>query len=98
MMCVPGKIREFMLEEVYPNSRLGLTLLTDGKHLQVKCNICGERLQASSPQSHLKTQHDMYRLFVFNRELTAEAPTTFLPASTQPPVSTTARYPVALVW
>jgi hypothetical protein len=33
MTCVPGKIRESMSKDVYHNSRLGLTLSTDRKHL-----------------------------------------------------------------
>ncbi len=46
MTCVPGKVRESWTKEVYHNSRLGLTLLTDWKCLQVNCKICCERLQA----------------------------------------------------
>ncbi len=56
MMCIPGKIRESWTKEVYHDSRLGLTSLTDQKCLRVDCKICSERLQASSLQSHLKTQ------------------------------------------
>jgi hypothetical protein len=77
MTCIPGKIRESLSKEVYHDSRLGLLPSTDRKRLQVECNICDERLQASSLQSHLKTQHDVYRSFVLNRELTEVTPTTF---------------------
>ncbi len=77
MTCIPGKIRESLSKEVYYDSRLGLLSSTDQKHLRVKCNICGERLQASSLQSHLEMQHDIYRLFVLNRKLTEMTPTTF---------------------
>ncbi len=77
MTFAPGKIRESMSKEVYHDSRLGLTLSTDQMRLQVDCDICGERLQASSLQSHLEMQHDVYRSFVLNRDLTAEEPTKF---------------------
>jgi hypothetical protein len=79
MTCVNGKIRESMSKEVYHNSRLGPTLSTNWKGLQVDCNICGETLQASSLQSHLEMQHNIYPLFLFflNWELTVEIPTTF---------------------
>jgi hypothetical protein len=77
MTCIPGKIRESLSEEVYHDSRLGLLSSTDRKHLCVDCDICGERLQASSLQSHLETQHDIYPLFVLNWELTEVMPTTF---------------------
>jgi hypothetical protein len=77
MTCIPGKIRESLSKEVYHDSRLGLLLSTNRKRLRVKCDICGERLQASSLQSHLETQHDVYRLFVLNQELTEVTPTMF---------------------
>jgi hypothetical protein len=77
MTCIPGKIRESLSKEVYHDSRLGLLPSTDQKRLHVKCDICGERLQASSLQSHLKMQHDVYRSFILNRELTEVTPTTF---------------------
>jgi hypothetical protein len=38
----------------------------------VKCDICGASLVAGSLQSHLKTQHDTYQVFVLNQELTVE--------------------------
>ncbi len=77
MTCIPGKIRESLSKEVYHNSRLGLLSSTDRKRLRVKCDICSERLQASSLQSHLKTQHDVYRSFALNWELTEVMPTMF---------------------
>jgi hypothetical protein len=77
MTCIPGKIRESLSKEVYHDSRLGLLSSTNRKRLRVKCNICGERLQASSLQSHLEMQHDIYHLFVLNWELTEVTPTTF---------------------
>ena len=79
MACVPGKIRDSWIEEVYHNSRLGRTLLTDlkPKRLWVHCNIFGERLQASSLQSHLQTQPDVYRSFFVSSDLCDVAPAMF---------------------
>jgi hypothetical protein len=77
MTCIPVKIRESLSKEVYHDSRLGLLLSANRKRLRVECNICSNRLQASSLQSHLKMQHDVYRLFVLNWELTEVTPTTF---------------------
>ncbi len=77
MTCVPGKIRESLSKEVYHYSKMGLLLSADRKRLRINCDICGEKLRASSFQSHLKTQHDVYRSFVLNQELTDVAPLTF---------------------
>jgi hypothetical protein len=77
MMCIPGKIRESWTEEVYHDSRLGCTLSTGWKRLQVDCKICSERLQASSLQSHLEMQYNIYCSFVLNRDLSDVAPATF---------------------
>jgi hypothetical protein len=76
MTCIPGKIRESLSKEVYHDSRLGLLSSTDQKHLRIKCDVCGEKLQASSLQSHL-AQHDVYRFFALNWKLTEVTPTTF---------------------
>ena len=76
MTCVPGKIRESLSEEVYHDSRMGLLLSADRKCLCVNCDIGSEKLQASSLQCHLETQHDVYRSFVLNRVLTDVAPLT----------------------
>jgi hypothetical protein len=48
MTCIPGKIRESQSKEVDHDSRLGILLSTDQKHLHVEFHICNERLQASS--------------------------------------------------
>ena len=77
MTCVPGKIRESLSEEVYHDSRLSLLSSADRKRFCVNCNICGEKLQASSLQSHLEMQHDVYRSFVLNRDLTDVTPLMF---------------------
>jgi hypothetical protein len=77
MTCIPSKIRESLSKEVYHDRKLGLLSSTDRKRLCVECDICGERLQASSLQSHLEMQHDVYRSFVLNWELTEVMPTTF---------------------
>jgi hypothetical protein len=97
LTCVPGKIRESMSKEVHHDSRLGQTLSTKRKRLQVDCNICSERLQASSLQSHLKPSTTSTACLFSIRNLQWRYQLPFMPASTQPPVSTTAWYPVVLV-
>jgi hypothetical protein len=66
MTFVPGKIRESLSEEVYHDSRMGLLSSADRKRLHVNCDICGEKLRASSLQSHLEMQHNIYCSFVLN--------------------------------
>ena len=39
------------------------------KNLRVGWDVCGEDLAASSLQSHLETQHGIYRSLLLNRDL-----------------------------
>jgi hypothetical protein len=55
---------------------MGLILSTDWKRLQVDCDICSERLQASSLQNHLETEHNIYCSFILSRDLGDLAPST----------------------
>ena len=42
------------------------------KALRVGCDVCGEDLAAPSLQSHLETQHGIYRSFVMSQDLVDE--------------------------
>ena len=70
MVCVPGRIRTRLTDDVYNNSHKGLLAREDWHNRRVECNICNQDLAASSLTSHLETQHDVYRSFVLDRDLT----------------------------
>ncbi len=71
MTCVSGKIRQAHTTEAYHTQQYGPVNPT-AKHHRVECDICGMSLVAGSLQSHLETQHNTYRSFVLNRDLTVE--------------------------
>jgi hypothetical protein len=71
MTCVPGNIRVAHTKAAYHAQQLGPVNPT-AKHHRVECDLCGVSLAAGSLRSHLETQHDTYRSFVLNRELTVE--------------------------
>jgi hypothetical protein len=52
---------------VYAAQQAGNT--TTSKHCWVDCDVCGTSLVAESLQSHLETQHDIFRLFLLNRDI-----------------------------
>jgi hypothetical protein len=54
--------------------------------LCVDCEVCGISLAAESLQSHLETQHHIYRSFVLNRDLVPEQATVIYRA-TEPPAT-----------
>ena len=66
MVCVPGKIRTRLLEEVYTNARVGLKGKTGWKGASVLCDHCGKAVAAGSLRSHLETQHNIFRSLVLN--------------------------------
>jgi hypothetical protein len=73
MMCLPGKIRVAQTEEEYASQQTGLgTSTTKCRH--VDCKVCGASLAAESLQSHLETQHDIFRSFVLNRDILVARP------------------------
>jgi hypothetical protein len=74
MTCVPGRIREGYTEEEYMLHRSGAETAANRKRCRVVCQICGASLQAGSLVSHLETQHDVYRLFVYSLDIFAECP------------------------
>jgi hypothetical protein len=69
MTCLPGKIRVAKMEE-YAAQQTGNT--TAAKRRRVDCEVCGVSLAAESLQSHLEMQHDIFWLFVLNRDLAPE--------------------------
>ena len=78
MICVPGKIRTRHTSEVYNNSREGLLWVAEHQNRIVTCDICDQELQAVSLDSHLATQHEVYRSKVIDQELlVVKEPQTF---------------------
>jgi hypothetical protein len=73
MICVPGKIQSAQMEVEYTSRQAGNTTTTT-KHCQVDCDVCGASLAAESLQSHLETQHDIFLLFVLNRDIVIARP------------------------
>ena len=69
MICVPGKIRTRHTTAVYNNSRERLMWAAEHQHRLVTCDICDQELQAVSLDSHLATQHEVYRSKVIDQEL-----------------------------
>jgi hypothetical protein len=71
MTCVPGNLQVAHTEAAYHMQQLGPVDPTAKRH-RVECNLCGASLAVGSLRSHLETQHNTYRLFVLNQELTVE--------------------------
>ena len=74
MICVPGKIRTRLLEDVYANSREGLGNRRQWQKDRVECDHCGLELAAGSLRSHLETQHNVFRSLVLNKDLEVKGP------------------------
>jgi hypothetical protein len=72
MICVPGKIQVAPTETEYASQRVGNTTTT--KRCRVDCDVCGTSLAAESLRSHLETQHDIFWLFVLNRDIAIARP------------------------
>ena len=86
-------------EVVYNDRCLSASTHADRKRLRVECDICGQGMQAASLQSHLETQHDVFRSFVLNRELEGDQPAATFWAEAAPPLAhTTVQYRTAVVW
>jgi hypothetical protein len=81
MTCVPGNIQVSHTKEVYHAQQPG-PVNPIAKCHWVECDVCSMSLVAGSLQSHLETQHDMYRSFVLNQELTSEHEPWVYPAIT----------------
>ncbi len=73
MTCVPGKIGIAQTDAEYASQQTGLrTSMT--KRWHVDCKVCGASLLAESPQSHLETQHDIFRSFLLNWDIVVAHP------------------------
>jgi hypothetical protein len=70
MTCLPGKIWVAQMEEEYAAQQTGDAAAA--KHWRVECEVCGISLAAVSLQSHLETQHNIYKSFVLNQDLVQE--------------------------
>ncbi len=62
MTFLTGKIRVAITEEENAAQQTGKAAIM--KRQRVDCKVCSISLAAESLQSHLETQHDIYRLFV----------------------------------
>jgi hypothetical protein len=90
MTCLLGKIRVARTEEEYTAQQTGNATTT--KRQGIDCKVCGNSLAAESLQSHLETQHNIYRSFVLNRDLVPKrAAVSTVLLNRQPPASTHAR-------
>ena len=69
MVCIPGKIRTRLLEEVYTRSYEGLGGRRNWRSEKVACNHCGVRVTAGALEGHLRTQHNIFHSLVLNRDL-----------------------------
>ena len=74
MVCIPGKIRTSLTDEVYNCCRVGYETRRDRAKRRVQCDICDAELAEASLSSHLATQHDVYRSKVICQDLLIERP------------------------
>ena len=70
MVCIPGRTRTRLKDDVYNISRKGLLAQEDWHTRRVECDICNQDLAVSSLTSHLETQHAVCCSFVLNHNLT----------------------------
>ena len=85
IVCIPGRICTCQSQETYTERMDGHAEVGKRKALRVGCDVCGKDLTASSLQSHLETQHGIYRSFVLSRDLVDED---------RPPVTYPATYSI----
>jgi hypothetical protein len=64
MKCIPGQIQEGKTEEEYAEYKSLTDTAANRKRCRVVCEICSISLAAGSYQSHLESQHDVFRLVV----------------------------------
>jgi hypothetical protein len=91
MACVPGNIQVAHTEEAYHKQQYGPVNPTV-KRYRVECDICGTSLAAGSLRCHMEMQHNTYRSFVLNRELTVEREAVVYRASTDATCTYSVRY------
>ena len=68
MTCVDARIRVRQSDEVYYNTRHGFRTREEWNRRRVECDKCGMELSAASLNSHLETQHGVFRSRVLNRD------------------------------
>jgi hypothetical protein len=83
--CLPGKIQIAQTEERYTAQQAGDATMM--KCWRVVCDNCGASLPAESLQSHLGTQHGIYRPFVLNWDLVPEQAAVVYQATESPATS-----------
>ena len=66
--CVDARIRVRQSDEVYYNTRHGFRTREEWNRRRVECDKCGMELTAASLNSHLETQHGVFRSRVLNRD------------------------------
>ena len=72
MTCVDARIRVRQSDETYYNTRHGFRTVKEWNQRQVECDKCGKILKAASLNSHLETQHGVFRSRVLNRDFLLE--------------------------
>ncbi len=82
MTCLPWKMRVAKTEEEYAAQQTGDAAAARCR--RVECEVCGISLVAVSLQSNLETQHDIYKLFMLNRDLVPEQATVVYHATELP--------------
>ena len=83
MTCLPGKIRVARMEAEYASQQTGLGP-SRAKRQHIDCKVYGASLAAEPIRSHLETQHDIFWLFVFNRDIVIAGPPVVYRATESP--------------
>jgi hypothetical protein len=73
-VCTPGQIREAYTDEQYAKYKSLTRSAADNKRCCVNCEICGTSHAAGSYQSHLESQHNVFRSMVLQREIEVDCP------------------------
>jgi hypothetical protein len=69
MTCIPGRIRTQLSDDIYTNSRDGLSYSKEWKQRRVSCDHCGVELAAGSLEGYLQSQHNIFRSLVLSQDL-----------------------------
>ena len=74
MTCIPGRIRKGYTKEEYAGYKSQTVTAAGKKHRSINCEICGTSLPTGSYQSHLESQHDVFRSMVLQRDIMVDPP------------------------
>ena len=74
MACIPGRIRTRLTTSTYHRVRAGMERTGDWRRRKVTCDICDATLSANSLDSHLQTQHGVFRSRVIDQCFLVEEP------------------------